>query len=396
MKIIYLSLITLLLFSNICFAADFASVDDVKLDLDEFIEVDCILVFGHDLSKVERTSLKFLDTIYPDIATVESINATDYNISINKIPILIGGPNQNELTQEILDKMVNITERELSFGILLFGTDNEGKKYVIFSDKAGLENVKKNLERSPLAKIIPIKFIPAAATGIGISLMWLWKFLFKFFYRAFRLTASSKIMRYVKKKKFKNEYKGFKFKGVRIKYREWFSILGAAAIFALASAYSFYSKDFKTLVYVSFFVNCIIYAIRHITRLVMDKRYSHHTEYVFWIWGGLITIISGWLGNTFCLAGYTLSESETKKGAKISYNINLWSFLASIIFLIINFVFPSKFMQMAVILCMSLAVIQMMPFKPFSGKNIYKWNLKKWYFTAIPMFMVYFLVSIWV
>jgi len=396
MKIIYLILLLMVLFSSNSYAESFADIESVRSDLTEFIDADCIIVLGSDLSKIESTSFKLLNTISPELEDLEQINETDYNSTINQIPIFIGGPNQNKLTKEILDNEENITKKELAFGILLFGKTKEGKKYLIFSDKAGFYNTKKNLEKSPLAKVIPLKFIPAAATGIGISLMWLWNFLFKLIYRIFRLTASSKIMKYVKKKKFKPSYKGFKVKGIRIKYREWFSILGAAAVFALASAYSFYSNNFKTLIYVSLFVNCIIYAIRHITRLTMDKKYSHHTEYIFWIWGGLITVISGWLGNTFCLAGYTLSEKETKRESRINYNINLWSFLASIAFLIVNFIFPSMFMQMATLLCMSLAVIQMMPFKPFAGKLIYKWNLKKWYLTAIPMFMVYFLISIWI
>jgi hypothetical protein len=52
--------------------------------------------------------------------------------------------------------------------------------------------------------------------------------------------------------------------------------------------------------------------------------YGLHTEYVFWYWGAFVTVFSGWLGNTFALAGYMISEksSDKKLQAKIQYLIN--------------------------------------------------------------------------
>jgi len=309
----------------------------------------------------------------------------------------MGGPNQNSVTSKFESMNFTIEKNELSIGFLSF-LSNNNQKIMIFSDKVGYENTRKHPERSPLARIIPIKFVPTAATAIGVFLLWLWRFLLPIFKKIIRLFFSSKLMKYAKKKELNKKYRGIKIKGIRIKVREWIAILSAAFIFALAISYEYWDSatTIMVLIGINFLVNSLIYAIRHLVRLYMDKVHELHTEYKTWIWGSIITIITGWLGNTFALAGYTVSDKKTKREARIQYTINTVSFMVSIIFLIWNWFAPSLYLQMAMILAMAISVIQMLPMKPFAGKNIYKWNKIKWWITFTPMFLVYMLVHLWV
>jgi len=208
-----------------------------------------------------------------------------------------------------------------------------GGRYLVLSDKAGHYNARRAPERSPLKDSVPIKYIPLVATAIGLGLLWTGKFLGKIVHKVLRRAASAWIMTFVRKKEFNPKYRGFKVKGVRFKYREWTAIILSALAFAAAVSFTFVfaNESIFGFVLLSFLVNSVIYSLRGLFRLYLDKVYSLHTEFVFWYWGGLVTIVTGWLGNAFCLTGYTLSDRETKKESRIQYSINFWTFLAAII-----------------------------------------------------------------
>jgi len=363
----------------------------------DFIGNDTVVVVGEHLSKSERLAMGYIKEKYPKVAElpVFSDSASEEEL-LGKTVILIGGPTQNKITANVLAGGGEVRHENLSLGILSFVTNLNGSRFLVFSDKAGYGNVQKNSEHSPLARYVPVQYVPALATAIALSLLWLWHFLLKLLRRILRLFVSSKLMRFARKREFKKKYKGFKLAGLRFKYREWISIILSALVFALAVSYSYVSTHTAVFAFVlsNLLVNIVIYAIRHLTRLVMDRVHKLHTEFVFWFWGGLVTMISGWLGNTFAMAGYMVSDRETKKEAQIQYVINFLSFLASLVFLVWNLVAPSIILQMSMVLAMSIAVIQMLPMNPFSGRIIYRWSRWRWWISFLPMMSIYLLVNV--
>ncbi|MBN1157696.1 hypothetical protein JXA85_08820 [Candidatus Woesearchaeota archaeon] len=385
-------LIAVLLCSQV--QADIISeVQELSSEIEAFCNDNTVIVKGEYASKGERMLLSFLKEKYPAIEKLSTVGEMDY--SPNGNAFLIGGPYQNSYTKQIIGSVPEVKRKETTAGTIIF-LKSETEQYVVFSDPQGFSNNPRTGPRkSPLAKIMPVEYVPAAATAIGFSLIWLWKFLAILFRKAFNLIVSGKAMKLLKKKKISNKTKGFEYQGIKIKYREWVSILGAAVVFAVAKSYEFLiSEEMLAFILASILVNTVIYSIRHFTRLTMDKLHDSHTEYVFWIWGGIVTIISGWLGNTFSVAGYTVSHKKSEKEAKISYMIDILTFAASIVFMILNLIFPSTLLQMSMLLAMAIAYLQMIPVSPLNGKKIYAWNRKLWWGSFIPMTVIYVLVNV--
>ena len=100
-------------------------------------------------------------------------------------------------------------------------------------------------------------------------------------------------MRRLKKKKIKPNFRGFYVKGIRLKLREWISVFLAAIVFALCISYTFFVNEpgVFILIFINIGSNSIIYGARNLTRLIMDRHQGIHTEYVFWYWGALITLV---------------------------------------------------------------------------------------------------------
>jgi hypothetical protein len=396
MKKLVFTIICLILI-NTAYADFMDEASSIQGNIIDFISGDeTIIVEGKYASNSEKAIIWFLQENFAQISQIPSISEAEFNQEeFSGTVILLGGPNQNQITKEVLNDLSYTKEEDkLSFGIVTYLTGE--RKYLIFSDFAGYDNLPRtSAQKSPLANFMPVEYVPAAATVASVSLLWLWNLLSKIFGKVFRKILAAKILKYFKKKSIKEHFKGFHMWGIRIKFREWLSILTAAIIFAVAISYTYVQNNLLNLLLSIVIVNGIIYTIRHLTRLVMDKRHDLHTEYHVWIFGALLTIFSGWLGNTFSLAGYTLSdEKNTKKEGKIKYFINLITFLMALIFFVWNFLTPAVILQMCVILSITISFLQMFPITPFAGKTVIKWNKFIWLITFIPMALVYIAVNL--
>ncbi len=360
---------------------------------------EIIIIEGRYASKIEKLAFESIKSAYPQLSDLNSIKETEMPEGIldkeNTTIYLIGGSNQNAITKELLSR-TDITKEEetISIGVITFITTDDLKKYIVISDKAGYTNLPRiGIEKSPLNKYMPEEYVPVAATAVGAGLVWIWHILFNLIQKVARMSIASKLMKRVKKKELQMKYKGFKIKGVRIKYREWFAIFMSATIFALALSFN-YVSDFSAsslFIFVIIGVNCMIYAVRHLVRLTLDKQYNLHTEYTNWIFGAFVTIFTGWLGNIFGMAGYNMSDKEkiNKEEGRIAYIVNKVSFLIALIFLTWNTFYPHIIAQMAMNLAIAITMIQMLPMKPFGGRKIYAWKKSRWWLLFIPVLILY-------
>jgi len=356
-----------------------------------------IIILGEHLSKTEKLVVAYVEEQYPEWEQEtypESVVTPE--MLVNRTVVLVGGPMQNQLYDEAKRPDSAIELEDISIGKMEFITNIDGSTYLVISDNAGYDNVRRHPEKSPLAKFVPLAWVPVAATAIGLGLLWLWKLLYKLLLKIARRKASAKIMKYIRKKELNTIYRGFKLKGVRIKYREWAAIVLGAGAFAAGVSYTYFLNTSGIFLFIllNLCINTVIYGFRELVRLTMDRVHNLHTEYIFWYIGGFLTVITGWLGNTFCLTGYTVQDRETKREAVTQFRINFYTFVLALVLAILNFFFASVVLQMAMILGISCAFLNMLPTRPFGGRLIYRKLRMKWWLTFIPLTAVYILINL--
>jgi hypothetical protein len=400
-NLITFSLIFLLFFTNttLVSANIQEDMDSLSLEIKNFIADDSLsFVIGSKISKAEKTSYKILKEIY------SNYTLTEYNDSINLTSIkgtivLLGIENRNKAFEQVKNSFEHVKTRNTTGGKIIFYNNTQKQKAIVFSDHFQGKNYERDLSKSPLAKFMPVEFIPVVATTMSLLMLWLIKFLIPFGKKVLRLFLAGKVMGKIKKKSIKEEFKGFEIHGIKVKYREWISIFLSAIVFALTlSFYTFFKDGIIVLILSAITVNSIVYFIRNFARLLLDKKHQAQTEYYFWWWGAIVTVISGWLGNTFSLAGYIMSDGkkDKKTEGKVQYIINLYSFIFALIFIVLNIIWPMLFFQMSANLLLFIGFLQMIPISPFSGLTIMKHNKIKWSILFIAMLIVYSGFVLWV
>ncbi len=245
-------------------------------------------------------------------------------------------------------------------------------------------------ERSPLADYVPPAAVPAAATAATLSLMALWRLLSGLALKILRMTASDKLVTRIQEKEINPEFRGFELFGIKLKLREWLAVLTAATVFAASLSY-LYLQPHSPIIWVLLLtigVNMTVYSVRHLTRIFLNRRYGLDSEYKVWPWGAFLTALSAYLGNTFCLAGYVVGVGREHQG-RVNYSCNVVSFAAFSVAWLVNWLQPSVLLQMVMLLAVSITFMQMLPFSPFDGKSIYRWNRRVWWLSFVPVAILY-------
>ncbi len=353
-----------------------------------------VIVFGKYSSPAERLTIMMLKDIYPDITTATIIEEDDFdpNKYKNHAVVLIGGPEQNNIAEQVLNTAGAYTIEDFPAGKVVFI-----KNYMVFSDPAGFNNFARTSQyNSPLAKYMPVALVPIAATAVSFSLVWLWSLLQKIFQNISENFLANRILKKVEKKKLSLEFKGFHLKGIRVKYREWISIAISATIFSAAITYTYFtSSNVLWLVMTNLIVNLSIYFFQNSLRLIFDNHHQSHTEYNLWYFGIFLTLLSGWLGNTFGLAGYvSADESHEKAKTKIQFKTIIITSFLGVLFFMLNFNHPTKLLQLITVSLVTTAFLQLLPIAPFSGKEIRKWNTALWFITFLPMLLFYIVINL--
>ena len=243
---------------------------------------------------------------------------------------------------------------------------------------------------SPLAKVVPTSLVPAAAAATGLSLLALWNLLSGLGLKVLRLMVSDRVVGRFQQREIKPEFRGVQLGGLRFKLREWIAILTAATAFAASFSFLYLQPETPL---VGFFlltisINMLVYSARHLTRIYLDKRFGMSSEYKMWLWGAFMTVLTGWLGNTFALAGYIVGV-ERERAGQVNYTCNLVSFTVFAAFGALNWLRPSVPFQMVMLLAISITFLQMLPFGPFDGKSIYHWKRRLWWASFVPLTVLY-------
>jgi hypothetical protein len=370
--------------------------DQIAQEMIDYIgEREPVVIVGTHASLAEKSVLNIYLETNPQFSDIVVVDEADFveEQHAGKVLMLIGGPSQNDISRRLLDKQTEFDEKNLAFGRVLFLGSGDA---IILSDDEGFNVLRRRAENSPLFGHVAPELIPAVASGIGIGFIIIWKLLVALSTKVAKYKIVSFVMGRIRKKDIKQEFLGLHLKGIRIKVREWVAVLVSALVFAVSLSYMYLSPDAGVLTFftLTVLVNFVVYTIRHSLRIMLDKVYDHHTEYYIWPYGAIITALTGWLGNTFGMAGYVQSEKDTEHEGKMAFIINLATFLFFAGFFVWNSLAPSIIAQMAMLLALAITYIQMLPINPFSGKNIYAWHRKLWIASFVPLTAIYIMINI--
>jgi len=365
-----------------------------RLETSNFQNIDFVVV-GKYASRIELFALDRLEERNPVLKSKPHVS-DDENSTGNLL--LVGGPWQNQLTSNSIDdnsflrESINISAGHVDY----FRKDS--RIIISFSDRQGFSNLPRtNVYNSPLGKFIPFSLIPFVAAFIAFTLLWFGKFFGDLFNDILNNSFSKGILKFLKKKELQNEFKGFRIFKLRVKYREWSVIMISAVVFALAISYTYYLSipAMFLIIVLNLLVNVFLYAFKNFIRLLMDAKFELHTEYSLWPFGAFVTLLSGFLGNTFGVAGYTISDKSDRPIQGLAEFLSTAAlFLLSLVFLYLNLTSPSVFNQMVFASSLTGAFLSMLPIFPFEGKKIYSWSGSSWWILFIPITIVYVLMTL--
>jgi len=360
-----------------------------------------VIIVGAQVSGIERAAAEIIKAQiqFPGAIDLVLIRESEEALQIaretSKTVFLMGGPSQNLVTKTLMREGI-IQEPDVEdnkFLAVARGTNNAGSEIVVFSDLRGYNNIERESARSsPLAQVIPVEYVPPAASIIAIILAYL--------VGLGNRMLGNYIASFGKKKAdIKEKYIGFKVKHFHVKLREYLGIFIGASVFGMAIALSY--TGLQSAVLETFKITSIvclfIFIIREGIRLVLSYTMKLHTEFKLWITGDIISLFSGFLGNTLNTTGFVVEEKDKnysfEKFAKIKYYVVLITFVGGMVFFVLNFLKPSPLNQMVMASATTLGLADIVPMKPLLGVDIKKWKPWLWFFTISIMAILYILMN---
>ena len=370
----------------------YVSFQDARSYLISFLspynENNILVIKGDNLSLQNNL---FLTTIASQMDNTKDINIikdTQLSKELTEdygLLILLGSERTNNYANDLKTlKLFTPINTLISPPLVLeFGTHTTTHQDLLIvyttSETQNLRN--RAAEKSPLSSFIDKKYVPAIATSISISLLYLWsifgntitEFIFDYVSEHIAERKIRKIEKYGRKRETTKQK--------RIIY-ELITLLFAVLVFSVAMSWTWSESntEFLSLFKVNLLLISVVFLIREGLRLYLSKRYALYTEHIIWPFGSILTLGSTILGNTFSLASFTLlsTEEDQKKYGKMYYQIFKVLYSFCLILYIINFFSPSVYFQMFYVFIIMSLLIDMTPCEPMDGLDIKQWNKKKW------------------
>ncbi len=356
---------------------------------------ESIMVVGSNLDAPETAMLELAKSRIPPALAPEYLDDSNATLALlenetHRNIILVGGPSQNSVSEVYYQRgwISNETKRSYMGFDLKVGRTANGAPLLLVSDARGFLDIKKEgVSASPLRFVIDEKYVPAAATGVTLSLMALLSLVRTVLERFFLGLGR-------REKKIKEQ--AVKIFGIKV--REAASLLLAAVVLAASITWVFTGPTaaFFPLLLVNILVALITVVGHELVHLVFGRMFGIKMEYVFWPAGSLFTLLSGYLGNPFGMAGFLVEEGDAGMRRKIGLMKlagPLASSLFALIFAAINVFAPWEIFQMVYTMASTLALVELLPFEPFDGVSIRKWNVFTWFFVFCAVALLYIIIN---
>lgn len=256
---------------------------------------------------------------------------------------------------------------------------------------------------SPLADLgVPPAAVPVVAAAATATAMGFWPFLMKTLIALIQSLFKGMVADYFKKKakegqKVNTARKVVDFFGLNVRPAELGHIALGALVYGAAVYYTAFGLTLKTSalarqeVLVSMF-----YLVRAGVRYGYERKYQIASEYRFWFSGGLLCVGSAVLGNPLSTVGFELNTAKTAEEKTRMINMSvLMIFIAlglATVFFMLNQVYPTVFFQTATLACTGVALSDILPVEPMTGKKV--WDSNKWLWAGlvaivVPAFMLF-------
>jgi hypothetical protein len=406
-------LFILFLFIGCTYALDMAnvkqSVEKASSQVTDFFssvsKEDVIIVTGSRISLEDKILFNMLKSQVNEIQGIQ-IESDTYGFSqaeLSKENFVLIGSEKTNIVSKNLSSLLSSGEKTTISPFVLVFSNNGRKVMVIYSEKEINNNDNKAADRSLLGRIMDKKYVPAAATFLSILLLYLWNIFGKTIMGLISDFSSSKVIQKIteKKKIRKKEVHHLKLHEY-VDKGEIIALFLTSVIFAATMSWTWMKdiSEFKRMFIINFIIVALISFLRELYRQYSCYKMKVRTEYVFWPFGSIMTIVSTFLGNTFSLASYTLLDEnvDEKKFGKISFKISVMTFALAIIAYIINIFSPSLVLQMIFVYSIIVVFIELFPMQPMSGNDIKKWSKLAWiiFYVIVAASYVYMNFTIYV
>jgi hypothetical protein len=372
--------------------------------LDPYSQNDILAIQGKKVTIEDTLLITLVQSQVKNIDTIDKItddNVTSTILEEHSVIVLIGSEKRNNYTKEIFsfhDVLISSYLHAAPFMIMLGHDNSIDKEIIVIFTTAELYNLEnKAAERSPLSGIIDKRYIPMAATITSVIALYLWNIFGNSIVEFFFDFTSEKVQDRQKEKKKKKKETIRKAQGKNGYGKQLASIILAVLVFSTAMSWTWSSQlsEFFNLFIINLLIIGIIFSIREILRIYISKKKNMKTIHVFWPFGSLLTIGSTVLGNTFSLASYNYYENkeDMKKYGQMYFFIFLSLYLISVVTFILNFLFPSIFLQMVFVFTIMSVFIDMTPLDPMDGYEVRIWNFKVWIAFYILVALSYLIMN---
>jgi len=379
-----LKLVTALLLLLCASLFSFAQSQDELLEYAlkfENASANMTFVLGSDMSGAEEALLALMKARYPllnNMTYVDDSPKTEAWLNnSNATIVLIGGPAQNRISRKYLQAgwFTNESLTIYQEFTVRNGRTPKGATLLLFSDVRGFANLyRQGLQYSPLSAIMPEAYVPIAATGISALFLSLWGLVRTWLERLI-LGAG---------KKGKKPKPAPLLLGINV--REVLSAMASCTVIAIAITWVFAGPTwgFIPLFFVNLFVALFTIIGHELIHLMFSRMMGLKTEYTLWYSGSVFTLVSAFLGNPFGVAGFLVEEKtpETRRRFGVmKLSAPIASILIASFFAVVNLFFPWDVFQMIYMLSSMLAMVEIMPFEPLDGHDIFNWNVFVWFFS---------------
>jgi hypothetical protein len=365
--------------------------EDLGVDPKKLNNKSLMLVVGDTINGPEAAGLAFARLTFKGFippetpASKASLPALEAS---GKIVVLVGGPAQNSVTEELSKQGLLSEKRHELLNQLTVTTakTKKGGKFIIVSDKRGYENLpRRGASYSPLALCLPLQLVPVAASIIGAAIASILN-LFKTFLESAITDAAKR----------RHRMSG-KILGIRA--REVVSVMAAAFVLGVAMSWTYAgpTADFLWLMVLNTFI-CVFAGLSHeAIHWVAGRLLGIETEYRFWLSGSVGTLFTAFLGNSFGLQGFLLDEVKEGtprwKVGVMKLTSPVFSALIMVSFAAANFLFPHVVFQMVYSIAAVLAMVEILPFKPMDGYDVRRWNVFIWLVSFLVISTLFAFVS---
>ncbi len=253
------------------------------------------------------------------------------------------------------------------------------------------------IAQSPLAKLgVPLAAVPAAATVAAAGAIAVWPAILKVLTGLLKSFAAAFLKNREKKKAKIQSRKTYDVLGMAIGPAELAAVAIAAIVYGLGACYVFQGKKMQ-LGFVAQQEGLVLglYFSRSIVRFVYQRVQKLSTQYRFWIGGGVICLVSAYLGTMLGTVGFEIEESKGPEDAKRLVNMKAWllgiAFAMAVGFWLANLAAPGKLLQSGRMMLSGAALAEILPFTPMPGKKIFDSNKPLWvalFLLVVPGFYV--------